>query len=112
MTKVLVHRIEVKNCRAIGIYVDIDGTRKVINAKREVLLSAGAIASPTLLQRSGIGHEEHLSKAGIKQKHNLPGVGENLQEHLEVYFQFHCKESITLNSKLNLLSKISENPFS
>lgn len=107
MTKVFVHRIEVKNCRAIGIYVDIDGTKKVINAKREVLLSAGAIASPTLLQRSGIGNEEHLSKAGIKQKHNLPGVGENLQDHLEVYFQFHCKESITLNSKLNLLSKIS-----
>jgi len=106
MTKALVYRIEVKNNRAIGIYVDIGGTKKIINAKREVLLSAGAIASPTLLQRSGIGSEDRLSKVGIKQKHNLPGVGENLQDHLEVYFQFHCKESITLNSKLNLLSKI------
>ena len=106
MTKTLVHHIEVKNNRAIGIYIDIGGVKKTIKAKREVLLSAGAIASPTLLQRSGIGSEKLLSKAGIKQKHNLPGVGENLQDHLEVYFQFHCKESITLNSRLNLLSKI------
>ena len=107
MTKTLVHHIEIENGRAIGICIDIGGVKKIINAKREVLLSAGAIASPTLLQRSGIGSEELLSKAGIKQKHNLPGVGENLQDHLEVYFQFHCKESITLNSRLNLLSKIS-----
>ena len=106
MTKALVHRVEIENGRAIGICMDIGGNKIIVNAKREVLLSAGAIASPTLLQRSGIGSEELLSKAGIKQKHNLPGVGENLQDHLEVYFQFHCKESITLNSRLNLLSKI------
>ena len=106
MTKALVHRVEIENGRAIGICMNIGGNKKIVNAKREVLLSAGAIASPTLLQRSGIGSEKLLSKAGIKQKHNLPGVGENLQDHLEVYFQFHCKESITLNSRLNLLSKI------
>ena len=105
LTNALVHHIEFAENRAIGIRLEIDGTSKSIHAGRELLLTAGAIASPMLLQRSGIGSEEILNTAGIKIIHNLCGVGENLQDHLEVYFQFHCKEPITLNSKLNLFSK-------
>ncbi|MCV5836477.1 GMC family oxidoreductase N-terminal domain-containing protein, partial [Escherichia coli] len=54
---------------------------------------------------SGIGPKDVLEKAGIELKHQLEGVGKNLQDHLEVYFQYHCKQPITLNSKLGLVSK-------
>ena len=70
-----------------------------------MILSAGSIASPALLQLSGIGNPDHLAGAGIQPAHELLGVGENLQDHLEVYFQFHCKQPVTLNKKLGLLSK-------
>ena len=77
----------------------------LLHAKKEVILSAGAIASPLLLQRSGVGSLSVLNAAGIEPVHLLPGVGENLQDHLEVYFQFHCKKQISLNRNLNLFSK-------
>ena len=105
LTNALVHQIEFLENRAIGIRLEIGGTLKTIHFKRELLLTAGAIASPMLLQRSGIGSAESLSAFGVKTVRNLYGVGENLQDHLEVYFQFHCKEPITLNSKLNIFSK-------
>ena len=70
-----------------------------------MILSAGSIGSPQLLQLSGIGPKQVLSNAGVELEHELPGVGENLQDHLEVYFQYHCKKPITLNSKLNFFSK-------
>ena len=54
---------------------------------------------------SGVGPKNVLKDAGVELQHELPGVGENLQDHLEVYFQYHCKKPITLNSKLNLFSK-------
>ena len=71
----------------------------------EVILSAGSIGSPQLLQLSGIGPKNVLRDAGVEVVQDLPGVGENLQDHLEVYFQFHCKQPISLNSKLGLISK-------
>lgn len=58
-----------------------------------------------VLQLSGIGPKAVLEKAGVPVLLDLPGVGENLQDHLEVYFQFHCKKPITLNGKLDLISK-------
>jgi choline dehydrogenase len=57
------------------------------------------------LQRSGIGPGNVLKDAGVRVVHDLPGVGENLQDHIEVYFQYRCKEAITLNSKLGWFSK-------
>lgn len=105
ITKALVHRVEFDGARASGISVEIEGAMHTINAKREVILAAGAIASPMLLQRSGIGSHESLAKAGIEQTHQLGGVGGNLQDHLEVYFQFHCKQPVSLNSKLSFFSK-------
>ena len=101
----LVHRVDIEGFRAVGVHLSIRGEIIKINARREVILSAGAIASPMLLQLSGIGSKENLDSAGVEPNHILPGVGENLQDHLEVYFQFRCKKPVSLNTKLGLLSK-------
>jgi choline dehydrogenase len=91
--------------RAAGIRYRTANRQLKIFAQREVILSAGAIGSPTLLQRSGIGPAQVLEDAGVKVRLDSPGVGENLQDHLEVYFQYRCKEPVSLNRKLNLFSK-------
>ena len=65
-------------------------------ANKEVLLCAGAIASPQILQRSGVGNPELLRQFDIPLVHALPGVGENLQDHLEMYLQYECKEPVSL----------------
>jgi len=106
LTKSLVHHLEVRDGVAIGIRVETDKNTTSIKARREVILAAGSIASPMLLQRSGVGSEKVLAEAGVEQIHQLAGVGENLQDHLEVYFQFHCKQPVSLNSKLGLFSKL------
>ena len=105
ITNMLVQRIKFEGNRAIGICVGKGGNTRTVHARREVILTAGAIASPMLLQCSGVGSDESLDAAGVKQVHMLPGVGENLQDHLEVYFQFHCKQPVSLNTKLGLFSK-------
>ena len=81
--------------------------QKVIDvyAKKAVILSAGAIGSPAILQRSGIGPKQVLDKAGITLRADRQGVGANLQDHLEVYFQIACKKPITLYKHLGLLAK-------
>ena len=105
LSGVLVQRVLLKNKVARGVEYKVNGKTKKLNASKEVILCAGSIGSPQLLQLSGIGPKEVLQNAGVEVKHHLPGVGENLQDHLEVYFQYHCKKPITLNSKLNLFSK-------
>ncbi|MEM9013918.1 MAG: choline dehydrogenase [Pseudomonadota bacterium] len=105
MTGVLVDQLRFSGQRAIGVEAAHRGGPLTLTAGKEVILSAGAIASPMLLQRSGIGAESVLKKAGVSPRVVLSGVGENLQDHLEVYFQFHCKRPVSLNSKLDLLSK-------
>ena len=105
ITKALAKTIEFDGSRAIGVNVEIGGKPQTFCAAQEVLIAAGAIASPALLQRSGIGAQEDLADAGIEQRLELPGVGKNLQDHLEVYFQFWCKQPVSLNSKLGLISK-------
>ena len=105
ITNMLAQRIKFKGNRAIGVCVGKGGNTRTVHARREVILTAGAIASPMLLQCSGVGSDESLDAAGVKQVHMLPGVGENLQDHLEVYFQFHCKQPVSLNTKLGLFSK-------
>lgn len=91
--------------RAVGVDYTHASKQHQIMAAKEVILSAGSIGSPHLLQLSGIGDAEVLRAAGIDVQHDLPGVGKNLQDHLEFYFQFKCKQPVTLNSKLGLLSK-------
>ncbi|MBB1489501.1 choline dehydrogenase [Oceanospirillum sediminis] len=88
-----------------GVEFEHKGEIKVVQASKEVISSAGSVGSPQLLQLSGIGPADVLSKAGVNVVKDLPGVGENLQDHLEVYFQYECKQPISLNSKLNLISK-------
>jgi len=102
---VLVQKVLLNGKTAIGIECKINDQIKTINTNKEVILSAGSVGSPQLLQLSGIGPSDVLKSAGVKLQHELPGVGENLQDHLEVYFQYHCKKPITLNNKLNYLSK-------
>jgi choline dehydrogenase len=84
--------------RAIGVEVEQNGKPVTFLARREVILSGGAINSPQLLQLSGIGNPEHLKPLGITMVVTLKGVGENLQDHLETYVQYECKQPITLYS--------------
>ncbi|ALS35061.1 choline dehydrogenase [Pseudoalteromonas translucida KMM 520] len=105
VTGALAQRIILEGKKATGIEYKVNGEVKTAVAAKEVILSAGSIGSPHILQLSGIGDSEVLKKAGIEVKHHLPGVGQNLQDHLEFYFQYKCKQPITLNGKLGLISK-------
>ena len=102
---VCVDKILLEGKTVIAIEFTIGRRTRQASARREVILCAGSIGSPALLQRSGIGPANVLQAAGIDVIHELPGVGENLQDHLEVYFQYRCKQPITLNSKLDWFSK-------
>jgi choline dehydrogenase len=106
VTHAMTRQIILEGKRAVGISYDHNGQTHQVYCNREVLISSGPIGSPHLLQRSGIGPAEVLRKAGIEVRHDLPGVGENLQDHAEVYIQFGCKEPVTLNSKMDPLSKL------
>jgi choline dehydrogenase len=106
VTHALTHRILLDGLMAVGVEFEVAGERRQVRARREVILSAGSVGSPTILQLSGIGPAKVLAGAGVEPVHDLPGVGENLQDHLEVYFQFQCKQPITLNAKLGPLSKL------
>lgn len=106
LTGVLVDKIIFENKRAVAVNIKRQGKNETLKAGKEIILSAGSISSPAILQRSGIGSETELKALGITPLHALSGVGENLQDHLEVYFQFHCKEPVSLNSKLNPVSKL------
>nr|XP_013189586.1 unnamed protein product [Amyelois transitella] len=102
VTKVLIDK-ETK--RAIGVEFFRDGKMQVVYAKREVILAAGAIASPQLLLLSGIGPEEHLKEVGIDVVHNSPGVGKNLQDHIAVggiLFRIDYPVSLVMNRLVNI----------
>lgn len=79
------------------------GPAQVINARKEVLLSAGSIGSPQLLQLSGIGPGELLKRTGVPVQHDLPGVGENLHDHLQVRTVYEVGNTITLNRRARTL---------
>eukprot|EP00040_Diaphanoeca_grandis_P034175 m.210675 g.210675 ORF g.210675 m.210675 type:complete len:602 (+) comp33087_c0_seq2:97-1902(+) len=94
----LVHKIEVEGDRATSV-LSIDKKTKnetKFVARKEIIIAAGAINSPQLLMLSGIGNTDELAKHGIEPVHHLPGVGENLQDHLDTYMQWECKKPITL----------------
>ncbi len=101
----LTERVVFDGTTATGIRALRAGRPVELRARREVILSAGAIGSPQLLQLSGVGPQAVLNNAGIEPVLELPGVGENLTDHLEVFFQYQCREPITLNNKLDLFSK-------
>ncbi|MBX6322904.1 MAG: choline dehydrogenase, partial [Rhodospirillaceae bacterium] len=98
--------IAIEGNRAGGVaYMRPDGTRAVARAEREVILSAGPINSPHLLMLSGIGPAAHLAEHGIQVRVDLPGVGQNLMDHLEFYFQQECTQPITLYRAMSPLAK-------
>ncbi len=101
----LTHKIHFSGTQATGIEVTHKGRKQVVKADREVILSAGAIGSPQLLQLSGIGPEAVLKEAGVTPHLVRAGVGANLTDHLEVFFQYECTQSITLNGTLDPFSK-------
>lgn len=105
VTNVLVDKVVFEGKRAIGVAVRHKNKDIELRARKETILSAGSIASPMILQRSGVGPTSVLTAAGVPVRHALPGVGANLQDHLEVYFQFHCKQPVSLNNRLGLFSK-------
>ena len=90
---------------ATGVKCDIRGDIKKFTANKEVILCAGSIGTPQLLQVSGVGPRDVLEAASIEVIHESPGVGQNLQDHLEFNFQYRCREPITLNSELGLFKK-------
>ncbi|RUO77699.1 choline dehydrogenase [Idiomarina seosinensis] len=106
-TKVQVERILLEDKKAVGVAIIGENGKETIKTSGEVILSAGPIGSPQLLQVSGIGPKSVLEQANIELKHELPGVGENLQDHLEFYFQYRCQQPISLNGKLGPLSKLA-----
>ncbi|MBW4965987.1 choline dehydrogenase [Pseudoalteromonas sp. CR1] len=105
ITGALAQKVILDGKKATGIEYKVKGNVQTAHAAKEVVLSAGPIGSPHILQLSGIGDKDTLEKAGVAVKHHLPGVGQNLQDHLEFYFQYKCKQPITLNGKLGLISK-------
>jgi choline dehydrogenase len=104
-THVLVTRVLFEGRRAVGVRYERGGQDVVVRARREVIISAGPINSPQLLKLSGVGPQAELAALGIPVVHDLPGVGENLQDHLEFYFQVASLEPVTLFKHMNPLRK-------
>jgi choline dehydrogenase len=104
-TQALATGILFEGRRAIGLRYLRDGTSHTVHVRREVLVCSGPINSPQLLKLSGLGPAAELRQHGIGVLRDMPGVGENLQDHLEFYFQLACKEPVTLYSSMNPWSK-------
>ena len=101
----LATRILFEGTRAVGMEYEQAGKLHQLRVAREVILSGGPINSVQLLKLSGIGPAEELQSHGITVRADRPGVGANLQDHLEFYFQMACTQPITLYGKANLLGK-------
>ncbi len=106
ITHALATRILFEGRRAIGVEYRRSGAVHTARAAREVILAGGPINSPQLLKLSGVGPAAELNALGIPLVHELPGVGENLQDHLEFYFQVACREPVTLYSSVKPLAKL------
>ena len=98
-------RVVIENGRATGVEVDQGGAPFVVQAGREVIIAASSLNSPKLLMLSGIGPAAELARHGIPLIADRPGVGANLQDHLEIYFQFAAAQPITLYKHWNIWSK-------
>ncbi len=105
LIKCFARRILFKDGRAVGVEIERGAKIEAVAADREVIVAASAFNSPKLLMLSGVGPADQLRDQGIEVIQHRPGVGANLQDHLELYVQQECLEPITLYSKLNLVSK-------
>ena len=112
MTHARVQSIEVEGDIAKSLKLQVNGIDKELYCNKEVLLSAGAIESPRILLSSGIGNRQELEKAGISCHHNVPGVGENLQDHLDTMVTVRSKKAESIGvSWRSLLPHIITSPF-
>jgi choline dehydrogenase len=103
ITHAQVDKVNLDGKRCTGVtYTDRSGTEHVVKANREVVLSGGAINSPQILMVSGIGEAEQLREHGVEVKHDLPGVGKNMQDHLQARLVYKCNEP-TLNDEVGSL---------
>lgn len=93
-------KILFRGTRAVGVRFQVDGMTREMGARREVLLAAGAIRSPQLLELSGVGNGTLLQQHGIPIVRHLPGVGENLQDHLMARIGYECRLPMTVNDLL------------
>jgi len=105
LTRALARKVVIENGRAVGVEVSQHGNIRVLRANREVVLAAGSINSPKILMQSGIGPAAHLREHGIEVLADRAGVGQNLQDHLELYIQQTSLQPITLYKYWNLFSK-------
>ncbi|MFW8593514.1 choline dehydrogenase [Cribrihabitans neustonicus] len=105
LIRAFARRIVIEDGRAVGVEVERSGKLEVIRARAEVIVSASSLNSPKLLMLSGIGPAAHLAEHGIDVVADRPGVGQNLQDHLELYLQMACSQPITLFKYWNLFGK-------
>ncbi|MEY9999084.1 choline dehydrogenase [Sinorhizobium fredii] len=105
VTNAFVEKVAIANGRAVSLSVRHAGKTYSVAAKREIILSGGAINSPQLLMLSGIGPAEDLRRLHIPTKVDLPGVGRNLQDHIDLVMQWSCRKAVTLKHLANPLVK-------
>ena len=106
VTKSTVRKIEFEGRKATGVnYTDKTGKSISAVANREVILSAGAVGSPQLLMLSGIGPQDHLRSHGINLIHNLPGVGQNLNDHPDFVLKFKCLQPVSIWPKTKFVGR-------
>lgn len=105
LVKGFARRVIIENQRAVGVEIEARKQIQVVKARREVIVAASSINSPKILMLSGIGPARHLTEHGIAVVADRPGVGQNLQDHMELYIQQEATQPITLNSILNPFSK-------
>ena len=98
-------KVVIDDGRAVGVEIERGGKTEVIRATTEVILAASAFNTPKLLMLSGIGPAKHLTEHGIEVIADRPGVGRNLQDHMEVYIQMAAAQPVTLYKHWNLFSK-------
>ena len=99
VTGALVDQCRVEQGQASAVLFELEGRRSIARVRGEIILAGGAIGSPTILQRSGIGDGERLREIGIAPVHHLPGVGENLQDHLQIRCAYRVEDALTLNTR-------------
>ena len=104
-TDVFVNKLSINGTRAVGVECVSRGVTSVIEARREVILCTGTIASPQMLMLSGIGPADHLKEHGIKLVHDLQGVGENLQDHIVASLRYGCTKPVSIKAQLGLLGR-------
>lgn len=105
LTRATATKLVMDGCKATGVQYRHGSQLHIVNARREVLISSGPIKNPQLLMLSGIGPAEQMREQGIDPVVDLPGVGANLQDHLEIYLQMECNQPVSLYKYYNLLGK-------